>query len=145
MPGSYGKDQLFFDPLDKDNSDGVAAYVRSSESGALITNHSFVRTAGVDTFVDGDVTVGDDSINSVAHGYTNGELVQLTTDGVLPAGLAAATDYFIIRVDDDNYKLAANAKDAEDTDILLAAILQMEIALTLVETFLTPFGRTGAH
>ena len=78
------------------------------------------------TFVDGDVTVGSDQIAETAHGYLTGEgPVRLTNSGgALPAGLAVNTNYWIIRVDDDNLKFADNRADAiagTATDITAAA------------------------
>jgi hypothetical protein len=66
---------------------------------------------GTDTFVDGDVTVGTDNIASTDHGFKDQIPVQLTTTGTLPTGLSLATTYYIIRVDDDNFKLAADLDD----------------------------------
>jgi hypothetical protein len=66
---------------------------------------------GTDTFVDGDVTVGSDNIASTDHGFKDQIPVQLTTTGTLPTGLALATTYYIIRVDDDNLKFAADLAD----------------------------------
>ena len=107
------------------DSANVGAYIRSSESGALITNHSLFKAAGgTFNFADGDVTIGTENINSTAHGFVTGDLIQLTSTGTLPAGLSTATDYYVIRVDDDNIKLAASAKDAEEgtaVDITAAA------------------------
>lgn len=69
---------------------------------------------GVDfDFVDGDVTTGTDVINETGHGFLTGEgPFRLTTTGTLPAGLAVATNYWAIRVDDDNFKCAATRADA---------------------------------
>ena len=123
---SLGK--LVFDTSDVvsiEDSHSVGAYVRSGESGALITHHAPVENGGITFgFADGDVTVGTDSINETAHGLFTGKVVQLTSSGTLPAGLALATDYYVIRVDADNFKLAASAKDAENgnaVDITAAA------------------------
>lgn len=59
------------------------------------------------TFVDGDVTVAADTIGDTAHGFVTGEgPVRMTASVTLPAGLAEGTDYWIIRVDDDTYKVA---------------------------------------
>lgn len=122
------KDHLIFDTLDaetKNSTDSVGAYIRSGDSGALVSHHSSIKpSAGSFDFVDGDVTVGTDQINEAAHGFNTGDLVQLTSSGTLPAGLALATDYYVIRVDANNIKLAASAKDAEDgnaVDITAAA------------------------
>lgn len=66
------------------------------------------NTPAAKAFVDGDVSVANDTITESAHGYNTGVKGQLTTDGVLPTGLAAATDYFVIRVDANTYKLATS-------------------------------------
>ena len=105
------------------DSHSVGAYVRSGESGALVTHHGY-EEAGSTTFafLDADVTVGTDSINETAHGLSTGDRVQLTTDGTLPAGLALATDYYVIRVDADNIQFAATAIDAEEgTAVIITA------------------------
>jgi len=122
------KDHLIFDTTDVDtinDTDSVGAYVRSGDAGALITHHSPVEAGDVAfDFVDGDVTVGTDTINETAHGLLDGDVIQLTSTGTLPAGLALATDYYVIRVDADNFKLAASAKDSEEgvaVDITAAA------------------------
>lgn len=49
-----------------------------------------------------------DYVNHVAHGYKTGDgAVQFTNSGgALPTGIAAVTDYFVIRIDADNYQIA---------------------------------------
>lgn len=107
------------------DSDNIGAFVRSSSSGALITNHSlFNIPAAAFTFVDADVTPGTDTITKTTHNYRTGDYVQLTSTGVLPAGLALITDYWIIRVDSNNFKLASSPFNAENqiaVDITAAA------------------------
>lgn len=121
-------DHLIFDTKDFEtieDSHSVGAFVRSGESGALITHHAPIEAGTISfDFVDGDVTVGTDSINETAHGLETGEVVQLTSSGTLPAGLALTTNYYVIRVDADNFKLADSAKKAEQgiaVDITAAA------------------------
>jgi len=84
-----------------------------------------VNTPSATTFVDGDVTVGTDLITKASHGLTTtGLKVRLTTTGVLPAGLALATDYFVIVLTSGTYKLAASLADAQagtPVDITAAA------------------------
>lgn len=65
-----------------------------------------------DTFVDGDVTVGTDNINEGTHGRATGDKCQLTSTGTLPTGLSEDTDYFIVKVDADNFKLATSYDNA---------------------------------
>lgn len=122
------KDHLIFDTTDfttMDDTDSVGAYIRSGRAGALVTHQSSQKTpSAAFTFVDGDVTVGTDTIAETAHGFVTGDVVQLSTTGTLPTGLSAATDYYVIRVDDNSLKLAASAKDAEEgnaVDITAAA------------------------
>lgn len=81
-------------------------------------------TPAAKTFVDADVTVGSDTITIATHGFTTGLVGRLTTTGVLPAGLALATDYYIISVDANTIKLAnsyANALAGTAVDITAAA------------------------
>jgi hypothetical protein len=111
------KDQLIFDTTDFDtinDSDSVGAFVRSGAAGALVTHHSPVEAGSISfDFVDGDVTVGTDAIAETAHGLQDGDVIQLTSTGALPTGLSASTDYYVIRVDANSFKLAESAKDAE--------------------------------
>ena len=74
------------------------------------------------TFVDGDVTVGTDTINISSHGFIDLQKVQLTTSGTLPAGLSLSTDYWIIYVDADNIQLASSLENAQsDTPVDITA------------------------
>lgn len=125
------KDQLVFDVNSADtiaDSDSIGAFLRAGDDGTRITHIGFEaddhdQPSSVD-FVDGDVTVGDDSIAESSHGYNTGDKGQLTTTGTLPAGLSLATDYYIIKVDNDNFKLAsslANAVAGSAVDITAAA------------------------
>lgn len=66
------------------------------------------------------VDTGADTVNHTAYNLLTGTRVQLTTSGTLPAGLALATDYFIIRETDTRCKLAtsyANARAGTAIDI----------------------------
>lgn len=57
-------------------------------------------------FADTDVNTGTNNINDSAHGFYTGDMVQFSTTGVLPGGISLMTNYFIIKVDTDNYKIA---------------------------------------
>lgn len=79
-----------------------------------------------DTFIEGDLTpflpvtvaaftaeADNDTCTATAHGLLTGDgPVQLTTNGDLPLGLATSTNYWIIKVDANNFKLAASLADA---------------------------------
>ena len=74
-------------------------------------------------FVDGDVNVATDEIDETAHAYVTGLSIDLTTDGTLPAGLAAQ-QYFLIVIDADTYQFALTLSDAlagTQVDITAAA------------------------
>jgi len=99
--------------MDISNQDGINAYVKWTKN-----------TPADKTFVDGDVNVSTDEVTITAHGFLTGLLVRLTTTGVLPAGLALATDFFIIRIDANTIQFAttqANATAGTPVDITAAA------------------------
>lgn len=66
-------------------------------------------TAGVA----GDVGVASNEITETAHGYVTGLLGQMTTSDTLPGGLSTSTDYYIIVVDANTYKLATSKANAD--------------------------------
>lgn len=75
------------------------------------------------TFIDGDVSVANNTVTEASHGYTTGVKIALTTDGVLPGGLSA-TDYYLSVVDSDTYGFStsqANALAGTLVDITSAA------------------------
>ena len=59
-----------------------------------------------------DITFEDDNWNYADHGLFNGLKVQVSTSDTLPDPLMATTDYYVIVVDADNFKLAASLSDA---------------------------------
>lgn len=62
------------------------------------------------------VNAGADTVTSTAHGLLTGDgPVRLTTTGTLPGGLAAATDYWAIRVDANTLQFAATFLGAVET------------------------------
>jgi len=69
------------------------------------------------TFVDADVTVATDNIHIVGHGFNNGQKVVLTTSGTLPAGLSLLTNYFVIRIGADDFKLATTLANTVGTPV----------------------------
>lgn len=73
------------------------------------------------TFITTDVNVTDNTITETGHGMVTGEgPVQFTTTTTLPAGISAATNYWIIKVDNNTFKIAtsrANANSGSAVDI----------------------------
>jgi hypothetical protein len=54
-----------------------------------------------------------DICTKVAHGMKTGLVVMVSNSGgALPTGLAAATDYYVIRIDADTFKLASSLNNA---------------------------------
>lgn len=70
--------------------------------------------AGVETTagVTAKVNPTTDTIELGAHGFHDGLKFQLTTTGVLPAGLSLVTDYYAIVVDADNIQVASSLSNA---------------------------------
>lgn len=78
------------------------------------------------TFTDGDVDVGNDTITITDHGYETGDgpLQLSNSGGALPGGLAADTDYWVVKIDDNTIALAASPGDANR--IALTAEIELE-------------------
>ena len=55
-----------------------------------------------------------DVITAAGHGYVTGESVKLTTTGTLPGGLSLSTEYYVIYVDANTFKLASTYNNAVD-------------------------------
>lgn len=60
-----------------------------------------------------DIDFATNQWTSVAHGFSEGLKVRLTTDDTLPDPLQLATDYFVIVVDDDTFMLASSLANAQ--------------------------------
>lgn len=59
-----------------------------------------------------DISVANDTFTKTAHGLLTGLKGQFTTSSALPTGISAATDYFIIVVDDNTFKVATTYNNA---------------------------------
>ena len=59
-----------------------------------------------------EVDATANTFTSEAHGFVTGLKVAATTDGTLPDPLTA-TNYFIIKIDDDTFKVATSLANAE--------------------------------
>jgi hypothetical protein len=69
--------------------------------------------ADVNTPSAGDFTAAvTDICTLTANGFTTGLKVRLTTTGTLPAGLSLATDYFVIVLSANTFKLASSLADS---------------------------------
>jgi hypothetical protein len=60
-----------------------------------------------------DISTATGTITETAHGYETGDVGRLTTSGSLPTGFATSTDYFVIKVSDNAYRLAASLANAQ--------------------------------
>jgi hypothetical protein len=58
------------------------------------------------------VDTGGDIIGDVAHGFTTGMRVRFTSAGVLPNPLVVGTDYYLIVISEDSYRVAVTFADA---------------------------------
>lgn len=72
-----------------------------------------LRANAIDETAIDSVTNATNLITEASHGLETGDgPVQLTTSDTLPAGLALATDYWIVKVDANTFRLAASFADA---------------------------------
>lgn len=59
-------------------------------------------------FATTDVDASTDKITETGHSYPTGIKGQFTTTGTLPAGISLATDYYVIRTSNDEYRVATS-------------------------------------
>ena len=107
---------------DGQSATSVPGFAVLASDEAAFVYYSITRSYN-DTFVDGDVTVGTDNIASTAHGLEDLERVRVSNSGgALPTGLAIDTDYYVILVDANNFKLASSRANAvADTAVDITA------------------------
>lgn len=75
------------------------------------------------TFDSVDVSVADNTITKADHGLESGDVYRISTGGTLPTPLAVSTDYWVIKVDKDTFKIAAAFSDVRagtEIDITVA-------------------------
>ena len=105
-----------------DAENGVAVDIGTSNGSAGAT-HLLRRVAGDedgDAYADFKTSAVDtvsDTISSAegraeGHGFVDGQEVLYFTDGVVLGGMSTEGRYYVIRVDDDSFKLAATREDA---------------------------------
>lgn len=84
------------------------------------------------------ISIADDQFTMKNHGLWTGQHVQMISDGTLPTGLSTATDYYAIRVDANNFKLATSVSNASSgTAVDITALYS---ATTWVTTLMTAKG-----
>lgn len=87
----------------------TAPVLKNADDSGAGTILGITTTAGT-----GGVNVGTNVVLSTAHGMSTGLKVRLTTsDADLPAGLATATDYYVIAPDADHLKFATSLANAQ--------------------------------
>lgn len=59
-----------------------------------------------------DISITTGILLETAHGFVTGDLGRMSTSSVLPTGFAVSTDYFVIRISADSYKLASSLANA---------------------------------
>lgn len=74
------------------------------------SNRKILRSLATNTqsFQPAAVDIAKDTITLADHGLVDGDKFQLTTTGVLPAGLSLATDYYVVQSAKDSFKLSAS-------------------------------------
>lgn len=91
------------------NAGNVAtAQVKNADDSGAGSITQATTTPGVTGVVD----IAANTITIPGHAFATGAKGQFTTTGVLPTGLSAVTDYYLIVVDADTLKVASSAANA---------------------------------
>ena len=104
------RDQILFEAgTTQTTNANSAAFDLQGMKGYAIQSVWDVTTPAAKTFT---ADAGTDLLTTATHGYATGLKGQVSTDGVLPAGLAAVTDYYVIASAAGTYKLASSYANA---------------------------------
>ena len=100
-------------------ADKIAVAIAANQSYLSVTHNYAAQVIGDTVFI----ANANDTLTAVAHGMLTGDGAVRVSNagGALPGGLAAATDYYVIRIDNDTFYLAttrANAYAGTRIDIL---------------------------
>lgn len=98
--------QAFAQSLNSDSINllAVGSYVKGYALALIAT----VTTPAPKTFT----AATTDICTAAAHGYLTGLVLRGTTTTTLPAGLSLATDYYVIKIDANTFKLATSLVNA---------------------------------
>lgn len=95
--------------------------VQADSSDAVIITGCQVIAVQVDAVVStpsaqvvpsASIDAGTDTFTKANHGFLTGLKIQISTSSALPAPLAGSTDYFVIKVTDNTFKLASSLVNA---------------------------------
>lgn len=65
-------------------------------------------------FATTDVNTTSEEITVTGHGYSNDQLVVITSTGTVPGNLTAGTQYYVVRVNDNTIKLASSITNSRN-------------------------------
>lgn len=65
-------------------------------------------------FTDADIDIESDTVELVGHGFATAAAVLVLADDTFPAPLDGVTTYYVIDIDDDHFRFAASASDANN-------------------------------
>lgn len=91
------------------NSNAVPLNTGNYAKGVGVLLNVLDTTPAAATFT---AVAATDLCTAASHGFVTGLLVRGTTTTTLPAGLALATDYFVIKVSANTFKLASSLVNA---------------------------------
>ena len=84
-------------------------------NGAAVSRSTYSTLYGAITASLGTVTITSATpgvVTLTAHGLSTGSCIELTTTGTLPTNLAVNTNYYVIYVDANSFRLATSAANA---------------------------------
>ena len=84
-------------------------------NGAAVSRSTYSTLYAAITASKGAVTITSDNpgvVTLTAHGLSTGSCIELTTTGTLPTNLAVNTNYYVIYVDANSFRLATSVANA---------------------------------
>ena len=100
------------DAATKEYADSVAQGLTVKEACAVASTVNFTSTYFNATGTVSAVNTGADSFTVNNHSFNTGERVYISSSGLIPGGVFADVEYFVINIDANTIQLATNAANA---------------------------------
>jgi hypothetical protein len=128
-------------------------YIRVYRSSSENSGYQLVQTYDLSTAVTCTFSIAPaNTVNKIAHGFVNGDLVGFSTTGTLPSTLTISTLYYVVNKTDDTFQVAlvpsgtalSFSSAGTGTNQVYKGLTKSQIASQITGTWVTTWTDTTA-